>query len=214
MSAAAPAKFTFDLDMSTRREKTSVMPERELAQRLEAARQEGHAQGVQAGTQSAEAQANRAFQAAAESLANQSVQLLQAMDRTHRDALGQAARIGQTIGKKLASHLLERYPQAELEALIADSMAALEDAPHHVIRCHPDLAEPIKSIAQAHVDTSGFNGRLLILGEPDIALGDGRIKWADGGLVRDSAAIAEEIDATITAWLDAQSRPAPQGGSE
>lgn len=214
MSAAAPAKFTFDLDMSTRREKTSIVPERELAQMLEAARQEGYAKGQQAGTQSEEAEAQRAFQAAAENIAGQAIKLLQAMDITHRDALGQAARIGLTIGKKLSSHLMQRFPQAELEALIAESMRALEDAPHLVIRCHPDLADPIKAIADEHVNTSGFSGRLLIMGEPEIALGDGRLEWADGGLVRDSAAISQEIDTAITAWLEAQTGQAPQGDEQ
>lgn len=209
--AASPAKFTFDVDMSARREKSSVMPDEKLAQLLEAARQEGHSEGLVAGTKSAEAEAQRNFQTAAQRLAQQATQMLAAMDKTHNEALAQAAKIGQTIGKKLAGHIVTRFPEAELEALIAESMRSLEDAPHLVIRCHPDLADSIKAIADEHVTTSGFSGRLLVMGEPEIALGDGRLEWADGGLVRDSAAIAEKIDTAVTAWLDAQANPAPQG---
>ncbi len=33
----------------------------------------------------------------------------------------------------------------------------------------------------------GFEGRLVVLAEPEIALGDCRIEWADGGVVRDAA---------------------------
>ena len=44
----------------------------------------------------------------------------------------------------------------------------------------------------------GFEGRLVVLAEPDIALGDCRIEWADGGLARDraatEAAIAEAVE--------------------
>ena len=51
--------------------------------------------------------------------------------------------------------------------------------------------------------TRGFEGRLVVLAEPDIALGDCRIEWADGGVIRDSAkteaAIAEMVRRYVTA---------------
>jgi flagellar assembly protein FliH len=33
--------------------------------------------------------------------------------------------------------------------------------------------------------TRGFEGRLVVIAEPEIALGDCKIEWADGGVVRD-----------------------------
>ena len=211
MSAPAPAKFTFDVDMSAHRGKTSVVSEKKLAAMLDAVRKEGFDEGLKAGMQSAEAEAQRAFPLAIENLLQQAVALHGAMDKTHRQALGHAAEIGQTIGKKLSAHLVARYPEAELAAVIADSMRSLEQAPHLVIRCHPDLVEPINKIAEAQAATSGFSGRLLVMGEPEIGLGDGRLEWADGGLVRDTSAIAEEIDTVVSAWLDAQVETACQG---
>ena len=51
--------------------------------------------------------------------------------------------------------------------------------------------------------TRGFEGRLVVIAEPDIALGDCRIEWADGGVTRDSvkteAAIAEMVRRYVTA---------------
>jgi flagellar assembly protein FliH len=52
--------------------------------------------------------------------------------------------------------------------------------------------------------TSGFTGRLVVIGDPEVALGDGKIEWADGGLVRDRAAISAAIDNRIAAYLDAR----------
>ena len=52
----------------------------------------------------------------------------------------------------------------------------------------------------------GFEGRLVVLAEPDIAAGDCRIEWADGGIERDSAA----IDAAIGEAVDPLSRRTPQ----
>ena len=94
------------------------------------------------------------------------------------------------IARKLAAQPRRREPTAEIEALVAECLASLDGVPHLVIRCDPELADAVRDIAEARMTTSGFTGRLVVMGDPEIALGDGRIEWADGGLVRDSAAIS------------------------
>ena len=83
-------------------------------------------------------------------------------------------------------------------------MPSLNGVPHLVIRCHPDLADQIRDIATAQVASSGYQGRLVVMGEPDIRLGDGRIEWVDGGLVRDSAALDAQIQDSIAQYLAAK----------
>jgi flagellar assembly protein FliH len=43
----------------------------------------------------------------------------------------------------------------------------------------------------------GFEGRVIVLGEPDIALGDARLEWADGGLVRERRATEAALAQTL-----------------
>jgi flagellar assembly protein FliH len=76
--------------------------------------------------------------------------------------------------------------------------------PHLVIRCDPALAEAVRDLATARMTTSGFTGRLVVLGDPDIAVGDARIEWADGGVVRDIRKLSAEIDARITEYFAAR----------
>ena len=84
-------------------------------------------------------------------------------------------------------------------------MASLEHVPHLVIRCSPDIADNVRVIATGHMANSGFAGRLVVLGDPDIRLGDGRLEWVEGGLVRDINAISKQIDSKISAYLAARS---------
>ena len=51
-------------------------------------------------------------------------------------------------------------------------MATLDGVPHLVIRCDPSLAEAVRDLATGRMTTSGFSGRLVVLGDPDIAVGD------------------------------------------
>ena len=92
----------------------------------------------------------------------------------------------------------------EIEVLIAECLGSLDGVPHLVIRCHSNLADAVRQIATDRIHTSGFTGRLVVMGDPEIVLGDCRIEWVDGGLVRDQAAIASEIDGRIADFLAAR----------
>lgn len=206
---AQPARFTFDLDLGKRTKPTAppepTMPERLVAELLAQARQEAYAEGVAAGERNAASVAAQTLAAAAGTLATQSAEMAAALDDAAARAQREAVELAASIGRKLALHLLARYPTVELDALIAECMQSLNGVPHLVVRCHPDIADGIRDIATAHMQTSGFTGRLVVMGDPDQRLGDGRLEWIDGGLVRDIGAIARDIDRKISAYLSARS---------
>lgn len=197
-------KFTFDLDLARKPVASKVLPEDEFEQLLAAAREEGYRAGLDAGRSTVEAQSATALAAAAERLADQVAAMIATIEDYEKRHLAQSVDLAASVGRKLAAHLLARQPQAELAALIAECMASLEAAPHLVIRCHPDLCDAMKATAEERARVSGFSGRLIVMGDPDIRLGDGRLEWADGGLVRDINAISGEINTRISAWLAAR----------
>ena len=202
-------KFTFDLDLAHTPPANKVLPAGEFEQLLAAARDEGYRQGVAAGKIAVEAKSATALSQSAEQLATLVAKTLAGIETYERRHLAQSIELSASIARKLAAHLIARQPQAEMAALIAECMASLENAPHLVIRCHPDLCDALKTIAEERMKVSGFSGRLVVLGDPDIRLGDGRLEWADGGLVRDINAISGEINTRIAAYLAA--RGAAQG---
>ena len=206
---AQPARFTFDLDLGKRTKPSAppepTMPERLVAELLAQARQEAYAEGLAAGERNATAMAAQTLAAAAGTLATQSAEMAAALDDAAANAQREAVELAASIGRKLALHLLARYPTVELDALIAECMQSLNGVPHLVVRCHPDIADGIRDIATAHMHTSGFAGRLVVMGDPEQRLGDGRLEWVDGGLVRDIGAIAKDIDRKISAYLTARS---------
>ena len=206
---AQPARFTFDLDLGKRTKPTAppepTMPERLVAELLAQARQEAYAEGLAAGERNAASVAAQTLAAAAGTLATQSAEMAAALDDAAANAQREAVELAASIGRKLALHLLARYPTVELEALIGECMQSLNGVPHLVVRCHPDIADGIRDIATAHMQTSGFAGRLVVMGDPEQRLGDGRLEWVDGGLVRDIGAISKDIDRKISAYLAARS---------
>ncbi|WP_172124069.1 MULTISPECIES: FliH/SctL family protein [unclassified Devosia] len=204
---ASHARFTFDLDLGKRPSAAAVSPRAGMAEDLVArlvaeAREEGYAEGFAAGAQNAAAMAAQTIAAAAATLATRSAEMAAALDDATANSRREAVELAASIGRKLALQLLAREPTAELEGLIAECMANLEGVPHLVIRCHPDIADGVRDIATAHMTTSGFNGRLIVMGDPEQRLGDGRLEWVDGGLVRDLDSISTDIDRRIAAYLE------------
>ena len=212
MTAAAPAKFRFDLDLGHREERSSVLSDGALAQLVNAARTEGFQQGLGEGERTATVRAAERLAAAAEQLANHTAALNATLDDNRHQTLSEAVDLAATIASKLARHLLASQPTAEIEALIAECLASLDNVPHLVIRCAPDLAEAVREIAMARITTSGFAGRLVVLGDPEQGLGDAKLEWVDGGIVRERAALEAEIDDRIAAFLAAR-RGNPETGA-
>lgn len=107
------------------------------------------------------------------------------------------------VARRICAHLIAREPLGEIIALISECLGPLRRAPHLVIRVRDgDMAE-LKRRLDPLVAEKGFDGRLVLLGEPDIAAGDCRIEWADGGMTRDTArteaAIAENVGRFVAA---------------
>lgn len=216
---AALARFTFDLDLADRPASSSgaapdLPPQpvgiaEDVVERLvREAREEGYAEGLVAGESNATSLAAQTIAAAAGTLAAHAASMTAALDQAMADNHEQAVDLAVSVGRKLAFHLIGAEPTAELRALIAECMPSLSGVPHLVIRCHPDLADQIRDIANDQVVTSGYAGRLVVMGEPDIRLGDGRLEWVDGGLIRDTAALESEINETIAAYLAAKANMA------
>lgn len=198
--AASPVRYAFDLDLGRRNERGAMLSETAMAALIESARAEGFQEGIRESQRSAA----RVLAEAAERLANRVAADATALDTSRRATLSDATTLSATIARKLAGHLLAKQPTAEIDALLVECLASIDGAPHLVIRCHPDLADAIREIATARIEVSGFAGRLVVLGDPDIAMSDGRIEWVDGGLVRDRATIEAEIDNRIAAYLAAE----------
>lgn len=210
--AGAPARFTFDLDLGTQNHSKSSVAESAMTELLAAARAEGHAAGIAEGQRAASAQAAKQLTAAAEQLARHAAGMAAALDDTRKQVIAEAVQVALTAARKLAGGLIAREPAAEIEALLADSLAGLEAVPHLVVRCHPELAEAVRDTATSRIQASGFAGRLVVLGEPDIRIGDARIEWADGGIVRDINAISEQIDEAVSSYFAARGIRSPNQG--
>lgn len=195
-----PVRFLFDTDFGAPKvikaaPSTVALADHEAA--LKEAEASGHRRGEAEGRRAArEADAAR-LTAAIETLGGQlAVALADADERAfavERDAVVLAL----AFARKLAGAAVARFPLAEIEAAAAACFAELRQAPHLVARVAPDFVEGVKAALGAAAQERGFSGRLIVLGDPEVAEGDARLEWADGGVIRDAEAVAQALDRAV-----------------
>lgn len=213
---AAPARFLFDNDFSAPAARADAAPavvmiaEPEHLARLAAAEAAAYERGLAAGRETAEAQAaDRTAREAtrlsdeAQRLASAAQSILAVLDTERARIEADAVRLAEAVAIKIAGTLVERQPRERIVGLLEDCFAPLRAAPHLVIRLSDADAEPIQGELRRLVSQRGFEGRLVVLGEPGMARGDCRIEWADGGIVLDHAAVIAEVEAAIARHLPA-----------
>jgi flagellar assembly protein FliH len=201
---AAPAKFLFDVDFAagSQREPTVTLAEHatKLADAEDSARQRGYAEGQR----DAEVEIGRRIASTLERIASGIEAASGALKAIEARLECEAVEVAVAVARKLAPSLIEREPFAEISALASGCFRELVAAPHIVVRVNEGLyaaaREKIDDIARAHA----FAGRLVMLGEPNIAAGDCRIEWADGGVHRDTGAADRVIGEAVARYISAR----------
>ncbi|MFL4967430.1 MAG: flagellar assembly protein FliH [Xanthobacteraceae bacterium] len=200
---SAPAKFLFNVDFGSGRDQPTEQAISQAALQLAVAEAEarGHRTGYAAARADSAAESERRTAAALEQIAGALAALTSGLHQIEQRLEAEAVEVAHAVGAKLASELISREPFAEIAALAADCFDHVIGAPHVVVRIndalYADAHERLAEIARLR----GFDGRVVVLAEPDVALGDCRIEWADGGLNRDRAKAQAAINEAVAAYV-------------
>jgi len=199
----ARAKFLFDTDFGGGAPKPMI-PLAEHTAKLAQAEQAGYRNGYAAAEAKLAADAERSQAAALAAAATAFDRLRRDLSALERRLETEAIDVAVAVAQKLAPELIAREPLAELTALASECFRHLVGAPHLVVRVGDALYGPAREALAQIARDRGFEGRLVVLAEPGIALGDCRIEWADGGIVRDRAAADAAIAEVIARYLAAR----------
>ncbi len=203
---SAPAKFMFDIDFGAPKP-ANTMPLADHETKVGEAETRGYRNGFAAGQQEAAGESARRLAIAMESVAHSLSILTHGLSGVELRVEAEAVGVAVATGRKLAEALIAREPFAEIEALAKDCFRELVNTPHVVVRVNDALYSETQDKLAGIARETGFDGRLLVLAEPDIAVGDCRIEWADGGMMRDRAAADALIGETVQRFVEGRSTP-------
>ncbi len=199
---AAPAKFLFDMDFSApdkARERPATAAE--IAQKVASAEARAYRDGYEAAQREAKAESDRRGALALEEIGIAIKGIASRFSGIETRMETEAVDVAVAVARKLCSELVSREPLGEITALVSDCFSHLVSTPHLVVRINDALYEIAREKIERLAQQSGFEGRLVILAEPEIATGDCRIEWADGGVVLERAAIEAKINELVGRYI-------------
>jgi len=210
---AAPAKFMFDMDFAApdrTRERSATAAE--IAQTVAAAEARAYRDGFDAGQREAKAESDRRAATALEEIRISVQGIAQRFSAVEVRMETEAVDVAIAVARKLCGELVAAEPLGEIVGLIRECFAQLVATPHLVVRINESLYEGARERFERLAKQSGFEGRLVILAEPEIATGDCRIEWADGGVVLERAAIDAKINELVGRYIASRTgAPAAMG---
>jgi flagellar assembly protein FliH len=199
---AAPAKFMFDMDFSApdRMRERPATPA-EIAQKVAAAEARAYRDGYDAAQREAKAESDRRSAAALEEIGVNIRGIAQRFSGIETRMETEAVDVAVAVARKLCSTLIAAEPLSEIIGLVKDCFSHLVATPHLVVRINESLYDAAHERIERLAKQSGFEGRLVILAEPEIATGDCKIEWADGGVVLEREAIEAKINELVGRYI-------------
>ncbi|MDG4718320.1 MULTISPECIES: FliH/SctL family protein [Thalassospira] len=158
---------------------------------------EGHAQGLEQGFQEVMASVEKAIGDVESVIAEKLGQIDEQQKRANAKINEDAIHVALGVIRKLAPAWSKQYQLVEIEDIIRQCLANLFDAPKVMIKVNPELEKQLGDVAQRIADSRGFSGKVVVVGEPDVAVGDCMVSWGDGTAVRDSARVWAEINGIV-----------------
>ena len=202
---AAQAKYLFDQDFAPGAAAAEKpIPPAEHAIMLGEAEGKGFRDGFAAAEKEGTAVAARRTAVAFEQIGDAIDRIARGLAAVEQRVETESVELAAAIARKLAPELVAREPFAEIAALAAECFKQLSHAPHIVVRVNDALHEIARERLDEVARARGFEGRLVVVAEPEIAVGDCKIEWADGGVVRNTAKTDTVIGNAIGRYLGAR----------
>ncbi|MDD4616247.1 MAG: FliH/SctL family protein [Alphaproteobacteria bacterium] len=109
----------------------------------------------------------------------------------------QTRQLALAVVKKILPAFVEKSGTGEIEKLIGDAFREMAREPRLVVRISDAEFDGLNEKIQAIAAERAFSGKLVVLASSEVASGDCRIEWADGGIERNTPAAMAEIEQTI-----------------
>ena len=200
----APAKFLFDIDFAKNADRKPAEPTITLAAhaaKVADAEAVAYRNGFGAAETKAKAEADFRIANALERIADKLAGAASALDAVEARLESEAVEVAVAVASKLAPALIADEPFAEIAALAGECFRQLVSSPHVAVRVSDTLYDVTREKLDDIARSRGFEGRLVVLAEPEIAPGDCRIEWADGGFTRNCAATAAAIGEAVNRYI-------------
>ncbi len=182
-----------------------VFSEAEMQGACDMARRQGEEAGLARGRAEAVAAFDKQVAGALTAIGQQVAAIAKAT-AAEAAAAGKSVDLALAIVRKLFPALAARDGIAEIEAILIQCLSSLKQEPRLVAYVSAAQLDALQARLAEVTAASGFEGRVVLIGDDKMAEADCRVEWAEGGVERDSAQILRAVEETLNAYLAVEDR--------
>jgi flagellar assembly protein FliH len=191
-------KFTFDTEFLAQEDRCTPAARARQKQTLTTEELDKiQAEARAEGASNSQARTSEALERAVSAL---TISLRAALDTSHAEietVRDEAARLALAMAKKLAPAALAALPAGDVENALREAMHQAIGEPRITLRAAPQVAEVLEPRLADIAHQEGYEGRVIVASDAQMAAGDCRIEWRGGGAERSEKAIEEVLTALI-----------------
>lgn len=109
--------------------------------------------------------------------------------------------IAVALARKMAGALVTTDIATPVTTLVAECLPRLLDEPRLVVRVAEAVLDVVRGPITQAAERTGYYGKLVLIGDPQIKEPACRVEWADGGAEYDPQRVAAEANAAIARFL-------------
>ncbi|MBO6782733.1 MAG: hypothetical protein JJ899_05595 [Alphaproteobacteria bacterium] len=197
-------KFLFDNDFAhpeETRKQAAVYTEDEMA----AAEAKAFEAGRQAMAEEQHVTEEQFLTQLVERMSGQVETLIAQRQSSADDAVREAGQLAITICRKVLPTLAAQNALTEIEGLVVRTIAEMHEEPRLVLRVSDSKLDELQTRFERM--TAAFAGKVVLLGDDELAPTDCAVLWADGGEERDFSRLWTELENTVSALTDGRTSP-------
>lgn len=101
------------------------------------------------------------------------------------------------IARKLLPDLTQRHGLQEIQGMLTAVIAEMVHEPRLVVRIHESEFDAVNTKIHEITVQKAYAGKVVVLADTEIARGDCRVEWADGGTERNVEATWQAVEQTV-----------------
>ncbi len=208
VSAALSAKGSAPAGAKNARRRAPPPPmftEAEMQGACDIARRKGEEAGVTRGRNEAVAAFDKQVAATLSTIAQQTAAIAKNI-AAEALAAGKSVELAMAIVRKLHPALVERQGLAEIESVLAQCLESLKQEPRLVAYVHSVRLDALQERLTQLSASSGFDGRVVLIGDDAMGESDCRVEWADGGVEREAGRIWRAVEEALARYIAVEDR--------
>ena len=198
--SAPTRKFMFErsFDASAAARAPERKPVTLKPEQYDALKQESYDQGFTAGHQKGLDEQTDRLMTLLGKVANKIDAIIESMNNIHHNNQMNVRRIAMAMTKKFIPEFASRHGLEEIEAMLTGVIGEMVHEPRLVVRVHESQFDVLNEKISAIADKKAYNGKIVVLADAEIAAGDCRVEWADGGMERNTEDMLKSFERTVT----------------